>query len=158
MKTLLTFGFLILSVTAFSQSVLTLGPGTSMGVINNADLCANVYSGTEFIYGGGTLCSQVIGIEPDPGSSVLPAEYKMSQNYPNPFNPETNVKYQLPERAFVSIKLYDVVGREITLLNAEQAAGYYNLKISASELSSGIYFLSLNAGNFSKVIKLSVIK
>lgn len=154
----LFFCFLFSVVSVYSQSVLTISPGASIGVINNADLCANFYNGIELIYGGGTLCSQVIGIEPVNGSAELPTEYNMSQNYPNPFNPETNVKYQIPERSFVSIKLYDVVGRETTLFNSEQPAGYYSLTVNAVDLASGIYFLRLTAGNFSKVIKLSVIK
>lgn len=158
MNKLIIFTLVLIASISYSQSVLTLGNGTSVGVLNNTDLCANFYNGVQLIYGNGTLCANVIGIEPDPSAINMPTEYKLSQNYPNPFNPETTIKYQLPRQAYVFIKLYDVIGKETEIFSGEHSAGYYNLTISAEGLASGIYFLKLNAGDYSKVIKMSVIK
>jgi hypothetical protein len=76
--------------------------------------------------------------------------YILVQNYPNPFNPTTKIKYQIPEISFVTIKVYDVLGNEIkTLVNEEKSAGEYNVefRIDNLELSSGIYFYQLRAGD-----------
>lgn len=80
---------------------------------------------------------------------VLPTEYQLNQNYPNPFNPTTVISYQLPENGFVTLKIYDVLGKEITtLVNEYKEAGYYEASFDASSLSSGVYFYKLQAGNF----------
>jgi hypothetical protein len=70
------------------------------------------------------------------------------QNYPNPFNPTTLIRYDIPEGSFVTLKIYDVLGNEIaTLVNEEKLAGSYEVKFSATGLSSGIYFYKLQAGD-----------
>jgi hypothetical protein len=87
--------------------------------------------------------------------------YELSQNYPNPFNPTTIIKYQIPELSFVTIKVYDVLGNEIAILvNEEKPAGGYNVefRIENSELSSGIYFYHLRAGNFIETKKMVLLK
>lgn len=93
-------------------------------------------------------------------SEVLPGEYKLSQNYPNPFNPATVINYTVPEQANVTIKIYDVLGSEVATLlnNVEVAAGSYDVTFDASRLSSGIYFYTLNAGNFIQTKKMTLIK
>jgi subtilisin family serine protease len=76
--------------------------------------------------------------------------YNLSQNYPNPFNPSTVIRYEIPERQFVTIKVYDLLGREVAaLVNEAKDAGSYSLEFSADKykLSSGIYFYTLKAGN-----------
>jgi hypothetical protein len=76
--------------------------------------------------------------------------YNLSQNYPNPFNPSTIIRYEIPERNFVTIKVYDLLGREAAVLvNEVKEAGSYSLEFSAEKhkLSSGIYFYTLKAGN-----------
>ena len=89
--------------------------------------------------------------------SVL--SYKLKQNYPNPFNPVTTIGFEIPERRFVSLKIFDIRGREIaTLVNEEKPAGSYQVKFNASGLSSGIYFYRLKAGNFFEVKKLLLLK
>ncbi|AFN74990.1 5'-nucleotidase domain-containing protein [Melioribacter roseus P3M-2] len=82
-------------------------------------------------------------------------------NYPNPFNPSTVISYQLPERSLVTIKVYDILGREIaTLIDEYQEAGTYSVEFSADEyqLSSGIYFYTLKAGNNYAVKKMLLAK
>ena len=81
----------------------------------------------------------------------IPSHYSLSQNYPNPFNPATVISYQLPALSFVSLKIFDVLGREITtLVNEQKPAGKYFVKFTASQFSSGIYFYKLTAGNFTE--------
>jgi len=89
--------------------------------------------------------------------------YNLSQNYPNPFNPTTTIKYQIPEMSFINIKVYDVLGSEIaTLVNEDKPAGEYNVEFSAigggGELTSGIYFYQLRAGNYIETKKMVLMK
>lgn len=94
-------------------------------------------------------------------SSELPTEFKLYQNYPNPFNPSTIINYQLPTAGLVSLKVYDVLGKEVkTLVNEFKQAGTHNyqLRIENGELTSGIYFYRLTAGNFGSTKKLILIK
>ena len=83
----------------------------------------------------------------------------MLQNYPNPFNPSTTIKFQIPNSSFVNLKVYDVLGNEVaTLVNEEKPAGTYQLSFDASNLSSGIYFYKLQAGNIVETKKMILLK
>jgi len=158
MKTLILTVLLLIAASASSQSVLTLGSGTSMGVLTGADLCANIINGSGIYYGGGYFCGGLVGADPA-ASNELPAVFNMSQNYPNPFNPVTMIKYQLPKAGFVAIKLYDQLGRVTgTLYEGNRQAGYYQLSVDGSNLASGIYFCRITTDDFTKVIKMSLIK
>ena len=85
--------------------------------------------------------------------------YTLSQNYPNPFNPGTKIKYRIKEREFVSLKVYDVLGREVAILvNKEQSVGNYEVLFNASTLTSGIYFYKLQSGNFSQSKKMVLLR
>ena len=91
---------------------------------------------------------------------VLPTVFKLGQNYPNPFNPVTVISYQLPVQSHVSLKVYDVLGREVeTLLNEVKDAGYYSFDFNAGKISSGIYFyrVETNTG-FVQTKKMIVLK
>ena len=91
--------------------------------------------------------------------NFLPIEYKLEQNYPNPFNPLTIIRYSIPERTNVLIKVYDILGSEvITLLNQELDAGWYNLEFNAVEYSSGIYICRMQAGKYISTKKMLMIK
>ncbi|MEO8512978.1 MAG: T9SS type A sorting domain-containing protein [Ignavibacteria bacterium] len=158
MKTLILTAFLIMTASASSQSVLTLGAGTSMGVLTGANLCANVINGSGLLYGGGTICGGLVSVEPIT-SNELPTSFEMFQNYPNPFNPVTKIQYQLPKANYVSIKLFDQLGKETAILfEGEQQAGYYQVTVEGRNLASGIYYCRLNAADYQKVIKMSLIK
>ena len=86
-------------------------------------------------------------------------KYNLSQNYPNPFNPATRIKYSIPSAGFITLKVYDNLGKEAAVLvNEEKAAGEYTVKFDANELSSGVYFYRLQAGNYSSTKKLIFIK
>ncbi|MBL7128545.1 MAG: T9SS type A sorting domain-containing protein [Ignavibacteria bacterium] len=92
------------------------------------------------------------------GSNV-PTEYALLQNYPNPFNPTTNIKFDIPEQGFVSLKVYDVVGKEVaTLVNEVKSAGSYAVDFNGSNLSSGVYFYRLEVGSFTAVKRMILLK
>ncbi len=89
----------------------------------------------------------------------LPTVFSLSQNYPNPFNPLTHIKYAVPRKVHVKMVLYDILGREVMILvNEIKEAGYYLLDLKADEISSGVYFYRIEAGNFIDVKKLIIIK
>ena len=89
----------------------------------------------------------------------VPGKYSLSQNYPNPFNPSTTISYALPVARFVSLKIYDMMGREVAdLVNTNQDAGFYSVKFDGSKLSSGIYFYKMKSGDFTAVKKLILMK
>ena len=80
--------------------------------------------------------------------SIAPNGFKLSQNYPNPFNPSTIINYSVPSKSFVTIKVYDVLGKEVaTLVNGEKAAGNYQIVFNADKLASSVYLCIMNAGN-----------
>ncbi|MDP2037912.1 MAG: T9SS type A sorting domain-containing protein [Ignavibacteria bacterium] len=90
--------------------------------------------------------------------SEVPVEFAIS-NYPNPFNPATTINYQLPKDGMVTIKIYDVLGKEVVILvNEQKSAGYYKVDFYASKLTSGVYICSIQSNSFSKSIKLLLTK
>lgn len=92
-------------------------------------------------------------------SSVTSSDYKLFQNYPNPFNPVTNIKFNLPKDVFVKIKIYDVLGREIkTLVSEFKQAGSHIVSFNGFEFASGIYFYRIEAGSFTQVKRMALIK
>ena len=95
--------------------------------------------------------------------NVIPEQFTLSQNYPNPFNPSTIISFQLSARSRVTLKVYDILGREVSILvNDEKPAGNYKIHFYASNLSSGVYFYRLSAVgkgiNFVKTKKMILIK
>jgi len=85
--------------------------------------------------------------------------FNLSQNYPNPFNPATLISYQLPASGFVTLKVYDVLGNEVSnLVNAQQEAGNYQVTFEGINLASGIYLCRLQAGEFVSMIKMNLLK
>jgi hypothetical protein len=85
--------------------------------------------------------------------------FKLFQNYPNPFNPTTKIKYEIPEMSFVTIKVYDVLGKEIaTLVNEEKPYGNFEVEFNGHGLASGIYYYRIMAGNFLQTKKMILLK
>lgn len=100
---------------------------------------------------------QLVGIS-QTGNSV-PGDFKLYQNYPNPFNPNTIIKYRLSMVNFVSLKVFDVLGKEVsTLVNEEQIAGSYEVEFDAGSLSGGIYFYRLSVNDFNETKTMVVLK
>ncbi|NOS84288.1 MAG: T9SS type A sorting domain-containing protein, partial [Ignavibacteria bacterium] len=89
----------------------------------------------------------------------VPGTFSLSQNYPNPFNPTTTIKFDITEESSVKVVIYDMLGREIyTLVNETMIAGSYKVDFNASDLASGTYFYRINAGDFSDIKKMILIK
>ena len=89
----------------------------------------------------------------------IPAQFELSQNYPNPFNPSTSINFDLPTDGKVSIRLFDMSGKEVAVLvNEVKTAGYYSVNFNASSLSSGVYFYNITADNFTATKKMMLVK
>ena len=89
----------------------------------------------------------------------LPTEFVLNQNYPNPFNPSTTISYKLSSNGNVSLKVYDILGNEVTtLMNGFQNAGSYKISFDASRIASGVYFYKLQTSNFVQVRKMMLLK
>jgi hypothetical protein len=88
-----------------------------------------------------------------------PVDFNLLQNYPNPFNPSTIIRYSIPDNQFVSLKVYDILGKEVTtLINEEVSAGTYNINFNGNGLTSGIYFYSIKAGAFTETKSMILMK
>ncbi|HET6274169.1 MAG TPA: T9SS type A sorting domain-containing protein, partial [Bacteroidota bacterium] len=104
------------------------------------------------------------GFSPRQLDGSLPTAYTLEQNYPNPFNPSTVIRYAVPADGSVSLKVYDIAGREVaTLVNDHQAAGTYELRFSGQNssgraLASGVYFYQIKSGGFSETRKMLLLK
>ncbi|MCE1164774.1 MAG: M20/M25/M40 family metallo-hydrolase [Bacteroidetes bacterium] len=91
--------------------------------------------------------------------SLLPKKFELSQNYPNPFNPVTKINFAVPKTGFVSVKVYDVLGKEVAALVREvKQAGYYSVDFNGADLSSGVYYCRMEAGDFVDVKKMILVK
>ena len=91
----------------------------------------------------------------------VPIKFSLEQNYPNPFNPSTSIQYAISSKQFVTLKVFDLLGREVaTLVNEEKTAGSYEIEfgVKSLELSSGIYFYKLQAGSFVETKKMILLK
>ena len=99
-----------------------------------------------------------VSVEEDQSAS-LPASFELLQNYPNPFNPATSIKYQISEASLVSLKVYDLIGREVAVLvNEVKQPGVYQVSFGGENLASGVYFYKMTAGEFSSVRKMNLLK
>ncbi|MBL8007212.1 MAG: T9SS type A sorting domain-containing protein, partial [Ignavibacteria bacterium] len=88
-----------------------------------------------------------------------PLDYKLNQNYPNPFNPITNVEFGISKSGFVSLKVYDMLGKEVAILvNENLSPGKYTVKFNGSNLASGAYFYTIKINNFSQTKIMVMIK
>jgi hypothetical protein len=89
----------------------------------------------------------------------IPSVFSLSNNYPNPFNPVTRIDFDIPKNGFVSLKVFDVLGREVqTLINENKEAGRYSVDFNGSDLTSGVYFYRLESEGFSDVKRMVLIK
>lgn len=91
--------------------------------------------------------------------SNIPLQYALEQNYPNPFNPSTIIRFQMPSKGFVTLNIYDIIGREVaTLVNGFKEAGPHDVKFDASNLPSGVYLYRITTGTYTATKKLVLIK
>ena len=99
------------------------------------------------------------GVGISQNGSEIPLSFALYQNFPNPFNPATKINFDLPRSAFVSIKLFDILGREVkNLVNSNMDAGKYTIDLNASDLAGGVYFYRIETSEFSDTKKLMLIK
>ena len=117
---------------------------------NNNSSYQNMYNWTY------TWIDGVTSVQQD---ETVARTFELSQNYPNPFNPTTNIKFSIPQSGNVSLKLFDILGREVmTIVNQFQNAGSYTATLDASKLATGVYIYRLESGSFSSVKKMMLIK
>lgn len=96
------------------------------------------------------------GIEED---QIIPEKFALHHPYPNPFNPTTTIEFSLPNSGLVSLNVYDILGRKVeTILNQHMDAGTHKLQWDASNVPTGIYFVSMVSGNFTQTRKVMVLK
>jgi hypothetical protein len=140
------------TVTSPSPTVTTPSPSTFSPTISVANASITVTSPTISV-------SDVCPLTSTPSESSVPLQFKLLQNYPNPFNSTTTIPFLLPQRTNVTLKVYDVFGREIaTLINKEFDAGEHSIQFNANDLPTGVYFYRLQAGNFIEQKKMILIK
>jgi hypothetical protein len=97
------------------------------------------------------------GIEDD--EETIPSDYALLQNYPNPFNPSTQISFSLPEPGFVSLKVYDLLGREAAvLIERDMSPGKHTVSFDGREFSSGMYFYVLKSGDFYETRKMLLLQ
>ena len=119
---------------------------------SSASGCLNDYNFDNF-----TFRSNITSVNND--YNKIPKEYKLSQNFPNPFNPSTRIYYSLPKSNMVTIKIFDILGKEVkTLVNEYQNAGNYYVEFNADGIASGIYFYRLQSGDYVSIKKMILLK
>ena len=130
---------------------------------------SHTYSYIDAGLNGGSYCYELIQIDFDGtretvGSTNIavtanPTDFVLSQNYPNPFNAITKIKYAIPARGLVSLKIYNTLGEEVLdLVSVEQESGIYTVDFDASSLANGIYFYRMEASGFSQIRKFLLLK
>jgi len=106
---------------------------------------------------GGREYGTIVGVSNQP--EIIPGSFTIEQNYPNPFNPTTTIKYELPKAAHVILTVFDILGREVSVLvNDRRSAGVYEIKFDGSNLASGVYFYRLQAEDFIQSKRLLILK
>jgi len=123
--------------------------------------CSNTgkYDSTANAIVRGVLDYMNITTDAEQVADLAPTEFKLEQNYPNPFNPTTSIQYAIGSRQFVTIKVYDILGNEITtLVNDYRDAGIYNVQFTMHNLASGIYFYTLQTGDFIESKKMVLLR
>lgn len=149
-----TWKLLLSGGTVSENTQIGLAPTgvLSFGVDQNNELYMCGASGQIF-----KLSDALIGINGNNGA--VPEGYSLSQNFPNPFNPSTVISYQVALSSFVTMKVYDMQGRELsTLVNETKSAGNYSVSWDASGYPSGVYFYEITAGNFTDKKKMVLLK
>jgi len=133
---------------------------TNTNISSLAVIGSNLFAGT---YGGGVwkryLNEMIPGDAVRATKSDIPTIFSLSQNYPNPFNPTTTISFALPTRSYVSLKIFDMLGREVsTIVQGELQAGAYTRRWNAAGMASGVYFYRLQAGIYADAKKLMLLK
>ena len=138
-----------------SWAATSLTNGVSCFVVGGT----NLFAGTD---GHGIWRRPLSEMDPTSAGTTadnLPSTFILYQNFPNPFNPSTTIKFELPRASVVSLAVYDVLGREVSvLINDRRSAGVYEVKFDGSALASGVYFYRLQAGSYVNRKKLLLLR
>ncbi|HJY64452.1 MAG TPA: T9SS type A sorting domain-containing protein, partial [Ignavibacteria bacterium] len=170
-KSKVRMGFLEAAISDY-QTIINNNPNTPKGIhamINK--LCLeHMNSGGDNLMKGNnqtnegyktSLLSLIIGKKIETGKTItnnIPGQFKLYQNYPNPFNPVTIIKYDIPKDGQVSLKIYDITGREVFSVNEFRQAGSYSVTFNGTNFASGLYLYQLKAGNYVETKKMVLIK
>ena len=146
------------SVVVLGADVVPLSPGDSLdmfvGLAIGSDISAMQ---SELAKAAQKYNSLFVGIPPV--AQGIPENFEISQNYPNPFNPETRIPFQIPARSRVSLSVFNILGQKVaTLLNETLDAGSYEIPFNGSNLPSGVYFVTIQAGEFRTAKKMVLMK
>ena len=156
-----TYGFSNLALFPYSPKVKPTNPFTPfIGTVRSGwwkmKFTDPVPGDIGYVNGWGIKIMSVTGTG---NETNIPFKFELAQNYPNPFNPATTINYTIQKLGLVTLKVYDILGKEVaTLVNETKDAGNYSINFNASKLSSGMYFYKLESGNFSNVKKMIILK
>jgi hypothetical protein len=142
-------------------SYLFLARGGAQIYAESASPDTNINSGTIAIRRRTLVWNQTVLADPTEVrlDDRIPAAFALKQNYPNPFNPATRIEYELPTDAFVSLKVYNLLGQEVaTLVNESKRAGTYLADWNADGLPSGMYFYKMQAGAFNATRRMMLVR
>ncbi len=129
------------------------------GTFNDMDFAVNGCPSGWAVTSSGAIYKMSILTGISGTSEIIPDNYSLKQNYPNPFNPTTNINFSIPKSGLVTLKIYDMTGKEVaTLVNEVKSAGSYLVGFNASNLPSGAYFYRVSSGNFVDTKKMMLIK
>ncbi|MCX6150798.1 MAG: T9SS type A sorting domain-containing protein [Ignavibacteriales bacterium] len=134
---------------------LSAAAGQTVEIGFRADAASSVWS---YLYLDDITISSTVSV-PEDYTSIQLDKFRLDQNYPNPFNPTTTINYQIPTAGNVSLKVNDMLGKEVaTLVNEEKPAGNYQVDFDGSRLSGGIYFYQIKTGSFVQTRKMLLLK
>ena len=146
-----TTQFLVPAANQWATKILPMPIGTNKVRFTAKSAFGNNLFIDDITSGPSTGIGNPIGFTPE--------RYDLAQNYPNPFNPTTKINFSLPKQGLVTLKIYDMLGKEVALvLNEVRTAGNYSVDFNAANLSSGVYFYKLTSGDFSDVKRMMLIK
>ncbi len=132
--------YTVQAVDKYQDSSVRSDFGSATGIINCGNACA---------YGEDNILQ----------NEHSPKKYSLNQNYPNPFNPVTKIQYDLPNDNFVTIKIYDILGKELmNLVNEFKQAGSYSVTFDAADYPSGVYYYKIKTGSFVQVRKMVLVR
>ena len=167
-NTLTSSGIKLFAGTINNGIFLSTNDGTSWIAVNDGLINTNIWSlaaSSDNLFAGTNgsavwrrpLSEMITSIERI--SNGLPKQFSLNQNYPDPFNPSTTISFTIPERSDVTLKVFDILGREVaTIVSGEMPAGTFSRQWNATKMASGIYFYRLQAGLFTQTKRLVLLK
>jgi hypothetical protein len=145
--------------TSYSPVNATSAPGMTWGYYTDNSTGCTMAGGSAQANRPNTCFTITTGVGTGNNTLELPKAFSLAQNYPNPFNPVTKINFAIPKQGFVTLKVYDVLGREVnTLVNEVKQVGSYSVDFDGSSLASGVYFYRLESGSFTDIKRMILVK